>query len=519
MTAAVETFAAILLALAAGVEAMTTGGIAPCEGRVHAAASAQGVAGALVSDGREVVATGADGRYALPARGPRGEVFVIAPDGWTVPRGDDGLPAFWRADCGDFRLVAPAPVIAADGGDAPMRVLVFADPQTSSEAEVDYYARAIVAPARDEPGVALGLTLGDVSNDVAALYPALNRATTSIGVPWLHAAGNHDVDPDAGSDADALASFRAVYGPDTFAWQAPRATFVVLDNVVSMPGQRPAYVGGLREDQFAFLERYLPLAPRDRLLVLAAHIPWFDTAVPGRPATLRAVDRERLFALLRGFPHVLLLSAHRHTQRQYFHGAASGWHGERPLHEYNVGAASGAYWSGVADARGVPDARMADGTPKGYAILEIDGSAGYRLAWRAVDADPEDPAFTDAMALHAPNVLRQGAYPAWGVFANVFMGHDGTRVEYRIGGGDWAPMQKVLQADPRLRIENTRDDLADRLRGFDRSPEPELSPHLWRGALDTRLPAGTHSVEVRAYGDDGTEHRAAIDYRLDVHEP
>jgi hypothetical protein len=514
MPAAVETFAAILVALAAGVEAMATGDIAPCEGRVYAAApaSAQGVPGALVSDGREVVATGADGRYALPARGPRDEVFVIAPDGWAVPRGADGLPAFWRADCGDLPLVAQAPTV---GADAPMRVLVFADPQTSSEAEVDYYARAIVAPARDEPGVALGITLGDVSNDVAALYPALNRATTSIGVPWLHAAGNHDVDPDAGSDAEALASFRAVYGPDTFAWQAQRATFVVLDNVVSTPGQRPAYVGGLREDQFAFLERYLPLAPRDRLLVLSAHIPWFDTAAPGRPATVRAGDRDRLFALLRDFPRVLLLSAHRHTQRQFFHGAASGWHGERPLHEYNVGAASGAYWSGVADAQGIPDATMADGTPKGYAVLAIRIDGDYALAWRPAGLDDADPATTAAMALHAPKVLRQGAYPAWGVFANVYLGHDGTRVEYRIGEGDWAPMQKVSQADPRLRIENARDDLADALRGLDRSPEAEISTHLWRGALDTRLPAGRHRVEVRAFGDDGVEHRASIDYRLD----
>src|SRR5690606_22103812 len=126
---------------------------------------------------------------------------------------------------------------------------------------------------------------------------------------------------------------------------------------------------GLRDDQLAFLERYLRLAPRDRLLVVAAHMPWFDTAGPGGPPSVRAEDRARLFGLLKDFPHVLLLTAHRHVQGQFFHGAATGWRGARPLHEYSVGAVSGAFWSGVRDADGSPVSTMADGTPKGYAVM------------------------------------------------------------------------------------------------------------------------------------------------------
>lgn len=481
-----------------------------CEGRV--AASGRGVGAALVSDGRDVVEADAEGRYALPSPRAGGELFVVAPDGWRPATGDDGLPASWRAGCGDFELVR----IAGEPADET-RALVFSDPQAGSAAEAGHYAQAIVAAASRETGIDLGITLGDVVDDAPVLYPRLNRATASLGVPWLHAAGNHDVDVDANDDAASLASFRAAYGPDTFAWRAPRATFVVLDNVVAQPGRRPVYVGGLRADQFAFLENFLPHVPRDRLLVVAAHIPWFDTASPGRPETTRSGDRERLFALLRDFPRVLLLSGHRHTQRQFFHGAATGWHGARPLREYNVGAASGAYWSGVADADGVPVATMADGTPKGYATLSVRDD-GYNLQWHPVGLPPDDPALTPAMALHAPRVLRRGAYPAWGVHVNVFMGHDGTRVEYRIDDGEWKPMAKVLAPDPRLLAENARDDLADVLRSRDRSPEAEPSTHLWRGALDTGLAAGMHRVEVRAFDDDGGEHRASTAYRLDEWE-
>src|SRR3546814_7054108 len=94
------------------------------------------------------------------------------------------------------------------------------------------------------------------------------------------------------------------------------------------------------------------------------------------------------------------------------------------------------------------------------------------------------------------------------------MGRDDTRVEYRVDGGDWMPMRRVSQPDPRLLVENMRDDLAETLRGYDRSPEAKPSPHLWRGALPTDLAAGEHRVEVRAFDAWQGEQRAGTTYRL-----
>ena len=391
------------------------------------------------------------------------------------------------------------------------KVLVFGDPQVKSDDDVDYFRRDIVQPLQGRHDASLGLTLGDLVDDVPALLPAVKQLTESLGVPWLHAPGNHDVDPGASSDEASLHLFQQRIGPDTFARQTALANIVVLDDVIYRPGQKPAYIGGFREDQFAFLERWLPTLPRDRLLVLAMHIPLFEE--PGRD-TFRDGDRERVFALLRPFPHVLLLSAHTHTQRHVFHDAASGWHGGRPLHEFNVGAACGAFWSGASDAAGIPDATMADGTPNGHALLTVRRGGDYALAW----FNARDP-HNAAIGLHAPKVLRRGAYPAWGVYANVYMGMDDSRVEYRIDGGAWRPMRKVLQPDPRLMAENRRDDEATALRGYDRSPEAEPSPHLWRGALPTDLAAGEHMVEVRAFDRWQGEQRASTTYRLDDATP
>lgn len=488
------------------------------------------LAGIKVSNGRDVVLSDAQGDFHLPLR--QGDtVFAIKPPGYTVPTGANGLPRFWQhhfpdgspelryggipARAVERMEVALQPAAQAKG---PLEVLVMADPQVKNTADVDYYARDIIADIAARTAPALGMSLGDIVDDDLSLYPALNEHTASLGVPWLHAPGNHDLDFDAGDDAHSLLTWRHAYGPDTYAWEEPGAAFVLLDDVIYLPGQRPAYTGGLREDQFTFLESYLATLADEHMVVLGAHIPFFDTHPDPAVETFRSADRERLFALLERFDKVLLLSGHGHVQRHVFHDAASGWNGAAPLHEYNLGAACGAFWSGVKDAAGIPGATMADGTPNGYATLHIE-DAGYRLAWHPARLPEGDPALTQAMALHAPEVLRQGAYPAWGVYANVFMGTPDTRVEFRVGGGDWQPMRRVERPDPRLLAENVRDDEATSLRGYDRSPEAEPGTHLWRGALPTDLAVGEHGIEVRAFDRWQGEQRARTTYRLETRDP
>ncbi len=482
-----------------------------------------GLPGVQVSNGQDIVLTDAKGHYQLPVRDGQ-VVFVIKPDAYRFADAADGLPAFWRmyapeggptlkyagiaptghqTDGWDFALQREKPA-PGDG----FQMLVFTDPQVVRDADVGYYDKDIVQPLLGKTAARLGTTLGDLSSDDPRLYPALNRVTTQLGVPWFHVPGNHDVNYDATDDMASLTSWRAIYGPDTYAVNEQGASFVFLDDIIFKPGAKPGYTGGLREDQFVFLENYLRTLPRQRLLVLGMHIPLFD-AEPGRE-TFRHADRARLFALLRDFPHVLVLSGHSHNQRHYYHGAAEGWSGAAPLHEYNVGAACGAFWSGVKDAAGVPDATMSDGTPNGYAVLTVRPQGAYALDYHAA-RDPDDA----QMYLHAPKVLRKGAYPAWGFYANVFMGQDDTAVEFRVDGGEWKPMKRVLLPDPRLTVENARDDLAETLRGDDRSPEATPSPHLWRGTLPTDLALGEHTVEVRAKLPN-REATAKTTYRLAV---
>jgi hypothetical protein len=499
-------------AAAEGSLARTDG--AACEGFVYLDRDGDGrrdrgepgVVGARVSDGVAVVEADAGGRYRLPTDGAR-PAFLIKPAGHVASNRDDGLPDTWQSagGCRDFGLRRER----TRRGARPLEVLVFGDPQPKTEADLRYYEADIVAPlrgAQEHPPADLALGLGDIVDDKPGLYPGLKRIEATLGLPWLHAPGNHDVDAGDADDAASLDGFHAAFGPDTFAWEETQANFLVLDDVIVLAAGGSKYVGGLRPQQFAFLEAYLAKADPARLLVLAMHIPLFDV---GGKETFRHADRERLFALLSRFPRVLVLSAHTHQQQHFFHGPESGWKGATPLHEYNVGAACGSYWTGVKDAAGIPAATMIDGTPNGYARLRVEAGGKPSLRWYAARMPAEAQ-----IGLHAPKLLRRGAWPGFGVYANVWMGQADTVVEYRIDAGDWKPMLRVARPDPDLLAENVRDDEATALRSYNRLPEAVPSEHLWRGMLPTDLAVGAHQVEVRAQIEGFGDASAGTVYEL-----
>ncbi len=489
--------AALLLAIAPVVAVAS-----PCQqgsvfedrnGNGRRDAGERGLAGIRVSDGTQVVVTDREGRFQLP--GEAAMVTVVKPAGYRAAARADGLPDIWRqagqADTDTAGACRAFALVPEPRAPQTLKALVMADSQTASQLDVDYFRRDIIEPLRGRHGAQLGMTLGDITNDDPSLYPALVAATTSLGVPWLHVPGNHDMDVDATSDADSLRSYHRHLGPDTYAWEERQMVFVGLDDVIAQPGTKPAYIAGLREDQFTFLDQYLGGLDDSRLVVIGVHMPLFDPSF--RPA-----DRQRLFDLLARFPKRLVLSAHTHEQQHIFHDVAAGWKGEGRLHEYNVGAACGAFWSGVKDAQGIPDTTMSDGTPNGHGLLTVQADGRYMLEYRVARGEA-----SEQMRLHAPRVLRRGAYPAWGVYANVFMGHEDTEVEFRVDGGPWKPMKKVLRPDPWLLAQNVADDTSAVLRGYDRSPEASPSSHLWRGALPTTVEVGEHVVEVRARLDSG----------------
>jgi hypothetical protein len=405
------------------------------------------------------------------------------------------------------------------------RILVFADTQVGSEKEVGYLERTIIDPivggnaqrstlnaqrssvgtqnpelkTQNPESYALGITLGDVVNDRPELYDALNRAIARIGVPWYPLIGNHDLDLGAMQDRGSAATFEAKYGPSTHAFQYGQVLFVALNNVRYQGGLR--YLGGLTDGQFGFIGQLLAGTPRETLVVVMMHIPWFFND-PANNVTFRMADRARLFGLLAGRPNLLLLSGHSHYQRHVFYTAAEGWTGATPLHEYNVAAASGGFWGGPPDASGIPIATQWDGTPHGYAILSFDGTKPPQLDYRAARKAPDDQ-----IGLWGPAVvaLKQGFVS---FYANVYNGHEGWKIEARVDDRIFNPMRKVVDWDPAYAAQYLAQDAGPNPSPSPRLPDPLVNYHLWRAYLPSDLVEGTHTIEVRATDPAGMIYTA-----------
>lgn len=485
-----------------------------------------GIAGVSVTNGDIVVSTDAQGRYQIPVTDDT-IISVIKPGNYRYPVDAQNLVKFFyiHKPAGSPKLryegVAPTgplpasvdfPLLTGEESDT-FSVIAFADPQPYSLDEVGFYDASIVQELVGVKGPAFGISLGDLVGDRLDLFEPLNKATSRIGLPWFNVYGNHDMNFDVTEDRLADETFERVYGPANYAFYHGKVLFITLDNVIYPNSLTSSnYIGGYREDQFRFLENLLPTVPKDHLVVISGHIPIFDEFPLGM--TFYDAHRRRLFDLLKEHPHTVSLSGHTHTQRHHFFREADGWKREQPHHHYNVGTASGDWWSGMKDEAGVPDATMRDGTPKGYAILHFSGNT-FRFEYKAY-GKPE----SYQMEIYGPKVIPQTEGTRRStraqLYVNVFNGSEFCTVEYRIDGGDWIRMRYMPGEDPGRANMRYEVDKSATPMPFVRPSNPSFSYHLWRTNLPTGLPLGTRTIDVNVTTQFGEVHTGT--YSIDVVE-
>lgn len=479
-----------------------------------------GVAGVHVSNGREVVTTGKDGSYALPISDDA-TIFVVKPRGYRFPVNDRYLPQFYythkpagSATSLQYKGIAPTGQLPAsiDFGliqaedPTSYKVLLFSDTQVYGLDQVDFLDRDVIAEwLGHESEFVFGLTMGDVVGDNLDLYDPLTNVTRKLGIPWFHVLGNHDMNYDVTRNEDHDDTFTRVFGPATYAMQQGQAHFIVFDDVIyPRPDGRNGYIGGLTDQALDFIENYLKLVPKEDLIVMNMHIPlYFENG----NETFRAVDRDRLFRILKDHPNTVSISGHTHYQLHYFFDEAEGWLQEKPHHHYNMGTASGDWYSGTLDDRGIPDATMRDGTPNGSAIMQIDGN---KYTFDFTPAGAHDRKFT----LTVPKVVGPQSGQIVDFYANFYQGSEKCTLEYRIDNGDWRSMARIDREDPTMvsyREEwfNTEELLSGR-----RPSNLVLSTHLWRAKFPSELSQGEHTVEVRATDMFGRQFTEKARFRV-----
>lgn len=461
----------------------------------------KGIANVAVTNGVDVVLTNNRGKYRIEISNDA-VISVIKPSDYTVPVDENQLPQFFYIHKPkgspelEYKGVEPTgplpkeinfPLLKNEVGDQ-FKIIVFGDPQVYTEQEVEYYRDGLVKELIDIEGYEFGISLGDLVGDRPDLFNPYILATSEIGTPWYNVLGNHDINFDVDTDSLSTESYQAHFGPADYAFNHGKVHFIVLDDIIYPdPRDGKGYWGGLNENQLKFIENDLKHVPKDHLVVIAFHIPIsIDRA-------FRSEDRDRLFEILKDFPHTLSMSAHTHKQTHYFMGEDQGWLQDDPHHHFNAGTTSGNWYSGRLNDQGVPVSMMSDGTPKGYSFITFDGNQ-YTIDYK-VAGEPEE----HQIGIYAPKVTAAGIKGTTSIYANFYIGSEKDEVKIRLGDGDWLPMRRVEEYDPTFIAERVAWDMTDELIEGRKPGNPSISNHLWRfNVRNNTLQEGTLEFEIKA---------------------
>ncbi|MEQ1695126.1 MAG: calcineurin-like phosphoesterase C-terminal domain-containing protein [Hyphomicrobiaceae bacterium] len=261
--------------------------------------------------------------------------------------------------------------------------------------------------------------------------------------------------------SDAFETWRQEIGPTHYAFQHGGATFILLNNVAYLEPRRTqkgerGYIGRIGKEQLQFVRNVLRHVPRNHLVAVSMHIPLVSFEDP-LSAPDNTADRHELLALLSGHPHTVSFSGHSHTTEHHYLGRDHRFARAEPHHHHVLTAACGSWWSGPADARGIPVSDSRDGTPKGFHVLSVDGN---RYTTRFVPTGCEQassmrilvPGALKASQPRLTNVSAGVVASHWGqnlVLVDVFDGGPRTRVRLQIEDrNELIAMERVAVPDP-----------------------------------------------------------------------
>ncbi|MBV8473100.1 MAG: calcineurin-like phosphoesterase family protein [Hyphomicrobiales bacterium] len=490
-------------------------------------ANSPGIANVLVSNGRDVTATDAEGRYSLPLP-DEATIFVIKPAGYMPPVDPEtqlprfyrhhrpqGSPAALNLEFAGLAPTGPMPAslnfsLTRQEEPAAFEVVLFTDPQPESEAEVDFVREDVIEALAGTPAK-FGLTAGDVMFDDLSLYDRYNKIIGTIGLPWWNVGGNHDLNFEAPDRHYSRETFRRVFGPNYYAFFYAKSLFLMLDDVDYIGARK--YEGRLDVAQLDFIKNVLAQTPPDTLVVVVLHIPLSNYLDPADPS-VNLTNREALFAALGDRRAIVSFAGHTHTTEHHYFGADEGWKGPTPHHHHVLTAVSGSWWSGPFDHRGVACADSRDGTPNGFHILSIDGNAYKTRFVPAKEPNGRQMRLSVSSHFHggAREVMRdfrpgellgsriaREAIGAATLVADVFDGGPKTTVVVKIGERAPLAMARSAMPDPFVQEVFTRNEATKKS-----WIKAEVSSHIWTVRLPADLAPGAHRVVVEAtteYGD------------------
>ncbi|WP_077690010.1 MULTISPECIES: calcineurin-like phosphoesterase C-terminal domain-containing protein [Nocardiopsis] len=536
-----------------------------------------GLAGVMVTNGRDVVRTDGEGRYRLPAFDNM-TVSITQPSGYQVPMDEHNIPQFHYnhlpegspelryggiAPTGPLPSAVNFPVVESEGTAAAEQSCVIAgDLQTYDRQEIEYARAGAIKDLSDRHDYAGcgALFVGDIVGDDLSLYPDVKDLVSEINGPVRFLPGNHDLDFDAPSAEHSFDTFRAQLAPEYYSFDVGDVHVITLNTVdypctaaddspegiaehCADPEGDPSYNGRIDDDQLTWLQRDLDNVDRDKLIVLASHISLLNYADEGSP--VHQVDQvSRVHELLEG-RRAVALSGHSHSIENLKTGDdVEGWRDifgveGLPFPHITAGAISGDWYSGAIGEEGYPAAIGRDGGRPGVVTLDIEGnefrerytvtgesddvqtqlginSPTYR-EWfeerREWNADPVG----EAPELEEPLVVDRAdlIHGSW-LTTNFFFGSTGSTVEVSIDGGPAEEATRTQQMGGEAVNVGAEysDPYAVSQQLVHGGSIAERTMHLWRFDLPRNLRTGQHTAEVTATDSYGREFTDVLEFEI-----
>lgn len=314
-------------------------------------ADESGLEGVLVSDGREIVATAADGAFSFALSAESKTIFVTIPSGWWTDQ-------FYRQV-----EEAPLPGTSLEFALYPIPIPqeftfvqvtdIHITPQAASAVR-EFVVRAnglepaFVASTGDLVfDVCYYTNLADTLEEVEGAFDLYREAMSGLAAPLFNAIGNHDcacaLDPSLPEYYKG--AYQKHFGPLWYSFNYGEWHFVVLDG----NSPEPLPTNWLSEEELAWLARDLALQPKDRPILLFSHQPLFFCR-----------NYEKLLEVVSGYNVKAALAGHEHATytreagiTNIVTGALSGrWWGD-----------DGVHWNG----------KNPDGSPQGFRLCRIEG--------------------------------------------------------------------------------------------------------------------------------------------------
>ncbi len=313
------------------------------------------VAGVVVSDGYQCVATDARGVYQMKRHPKARMVYYSTPAEFAIntvgkPGVKGGSALFYsplkkRAKRYNFDLVRlPAP-------EKAFNLICVGDPQTTNDTNIQRYKNETVADLfmfnKSASLPVYAILLGDICGDAPEYHHTMREYTGLSGIPFFAIIGNHDHDQAFTDDYKAAAGFESVFGPVNFSFTRGDVHIIGMDNILY--DGRTTYKGGFTDEQVEWLRQNLSFVPKDKIIILAYHIPLREGG---------AKNRVKLMNLLKGYPEVHIMAGHTHNHENYLINSPI------KVYEHIHGTACGAWWRSVL---------CNDGTPNGYAVYTFNG--------------------------------------------------------------------------------------------------------------------------------------------------